>query len=78
MNKLCSKLVAHININKDFFLIATFFMLSSGDHISNNIASNCYFQGDRYISQEPDALYLFKECHYNRKRNVTHLPCNKL
>jgi hypothetical protein len=29
----------------------------------------CYFQGDKNNDQEPDALDLFKKCHYRKKKN---------
>ena len=49
--------------------------LNSTEH-ELNTASKCltaiskwYFQGEKYKDEEPNAIDLFKECHYNNKKN---------
>ena len=40
-------------------------LLLSG--VVNKIDTCICFQGDKYSGHEPDALDLFKDCHYNKK-----------
>lgn len=36
--------------------------------LSNIIRYGYFFQGDKYKDHDPDALDLFKECHYSKKK----------